>query len=48
MAEIRNYTMNFGSGRPAGPALTWPEARLACAEMHLRFEDAETVASITG
>jgi hypothetical protein len=47
MAEIRNYTMNFGCGRPAGPALTWPAARLACAEMHLRFYPGTTAASIT-
>ncbi|MBK7745606.1 MAG: hypothetical protein IPI40_19245 [Betaproteobacteria bacterium] len=31
MAEIRNYTMNFGSGRPA--ALTcWRKS--ACTEIH--------------
>jgi len=32
MAEIRNYTMNFGCGRPAG--LTFAALTLACAEMH--------------
>ncbi len=32
MAEIRNYTMNFGSGRPAG--LTFAALTLACAEIH--------------
>jgi hypothetical protein len=31
MAEIRNYTMNFGSGRP--PALTCSR-RSACTEIH--------------
>jgi hypothetical protein len=34
MAEIRNYTMNFASGRPS--ALTcW--RKLACAEINLRL-----------
>ena len=42
MAEIRNYTMNFASGRPAGRALTCLEGRLACAEMHLRLRVAMT------
>jgi len=32
MAEIRNYTMNFGYGRPAG--LTFAALTLACAEIH--------------
>ena len=32
MAEIRNYTMNFGYGRPAG--LTFAVLTLACAEIH--------------
>jgi hypothetical protein len=36
MAEIRNYTMNFASGRPAAPGLTCAPAQLAYAEMHLR------------
>ena len=36
MAEIRNYTLNFGSGRPAVPGLTC-ERKLACAEM-VRFQ----------
>jgi hypothetical protein len=48
MAEIRNYTMNFGSGRPARRALTCPMGRLACAEMHLRLQCAEMVAAHTG
>src|SRR5262245_12216851 len=47
MAEIRNYTMNFGSGRPATPALTCPKGRLACAEIHLRYDLASVVPSIT-
>jgi hypothetical protein len=34
MAEIRNYTMNFGSGRAA--RLTHSSLALACAEIHLR------------
>jgi hypothetical protein len=34
MAEIRNYTMNFASGRPA--ALT-RSRELAFAEIHLRL-----------
>ncbi len=32
MAEIRNYTMKFGYGRPAG--LTFAALTLACAEIH--------------
>jgi hypothetical protein len=36
MAEIRNYTLNFGSGRPAVPALTCALRKLACAEIELR------------
>ena len=32
MAEIRNYTMNFGYGRPAG--LTFAAFTLAYAEIH--------------
>jgi hypothetical protein len=48
MAEIRNYTMNFSFGRPAGPALTCPAGRSACAEMHLRFDPAKTMASSIG
>ena len=42
MAEIRNYTMNFASGRPAGRALTCPGGRLACAEINLHFLVATT------
>ena len=34
MAEIRNYTMNFGSGRPAAPDLTCALRKLASTEMH--------------
>jgi hypothetical protein len=34
MAEIRNYTMNFGSGRPAAPGLTCALRKLASTEMH--------------
>ncbi|MFT3804605.1 MAG: hypothetical protein QM766_25745 [Burkholderiaceae bacterium] len=30
MAEIKNYTLNFGSGRPATPALTGAPRRSAC------------------
>jgi hypothetical protein len=33
MAEIRNYTLNFGFGRPAAPALTCLSGKLACAEV---------------
>jgi hypothetical protein len=33
MAEIRNYTLNFGSGRPAAPALTCRPGKLASAEV---------------
>jgi hypothetical protein len=36
MAEIRNYTMNFGSGRPAAPGLTCAARKLAFTEIHLR------------
>jgi hypothetical protein len=36
MAEIRNYTLNFGSGRPAAPPLTCAERKLAAAEIELR------------
>lgn len=32
--EIRNYTLNFGSGRPL--ALTCAQRRLASAEIELR------------
>jgi hypothetical protein len=46
MAEIRNYTMNFGSGRPAKPALTWLRGRLACTEIHLHRDLAMKVPSI--
>jgi len=36
MAEIRNYTMNFGSGPLVGLAasLNFPKGKLACAEIH--------------
>jgi len=40
MAEIRNYTLNFGSGRPAEPGLTCGR-KLAFAEMerfHVEFQ----------
>jgi hypothetical protein len=47
MAEIRNYTMNFGFGRPAEPALTCPVGRLACAEIPLHRDRAVGVPSIT-
>lgn len=35
MAEIRNYTLNFGYGRPA--ALTFATLTLAYAEMALQL-----------
>jgi hypothetical protein len=35
VAEIRNYTMNFGFGRSAQKGLTCAARKLACAEMHL-------------
>jgi hypothetical protein len=35
VAEIRNYTMNFASGRLGWPGLTCAARKLACAEMHL-------------
>ena len=38
MAEIRNYTMNFGCGRAA--RLTLAPLALACAEIHLRHQEA--------
>ncbi|MBL8529833.1 MAG: hypothetical protein JNL68_19295 [Burkholderiales bacterium] len=38
MAEIRNYTLNFGSGRAT--RLTRPSFGLACTEIHLRRADA--------
>jgi len=31
MAEIKNYTLNFGSGRPAAPGLTCAARKSACA-----------------
>jgi hypothetical protein len=34
MAEIRNYTMNFSSGRAALPRLTSAARKLAFTEMH--------------
>jgi hypothetical protein len=33
MADIKNYTLNFGSGRPAMPALTCAARRSACTEV---------------
>jgi len=36
MAEIRNYTLNFGSGRPTAAALTCRSGGLAFAEVQLR------------
>ena len=36
MAEIRNYTLNFGSGRPAAPALTCAQRKSAFTEIELR------------
>jgi hypothetical protein len=33
MAENRNSTLNFGSGRPAAPALTCRPGKLASAEV---------------
>jgi hypothetical protein len=36
MAEIRNYTMNFASGRAAAPRLTCAPRKLAYAEINLR------------
>jgi hypothetical protein len=35
MAEIRNYTMKFGFGRPSG--LTFASLTLACAGIHCDF-----------
>jgi hypothetical protein len=32
MADIKNYTLNFGSGRAQG-ALNFAKAKLACAEI---------------
>jgi hypothetical protein len=37
MAEIRNYTMSFASGRPAAPGLTCALAQLTYAEIDLRW-----------
>jgi hypothetical protein len=34
MAEIRNYTMNFGYGRAASPRLTCALRKLAFTEIH--------------
>jgi hypothetical protein len=31
MPEIKNYTMNFSSGRPVGVGLS----KMSCAEIHL-------------
>jgi hypothetical protein len=33
MAEIRNYTLNFGFGRPTEPGLTCAMRKLAYAEI---------------
>jgi len=33
VADIKNYTLNFGFGRPALPALTCAARRSACAEV---------------
>ncbi|MCO5106633.1 MAG: hypothetical protein M9907_06095 [Burkholderiaceae bacterium] len=33
MADIKNYTLNFGFGRPAAPALTCASRRSAFAEI---------------
>ncbi len=35
MAEIKNYTLNFGSGRPASPALTFAARKSAFTEIQL-------------
>ena len=37
MAEIRNHTMNFASGRLGLPGLTCALAQFAYAEVHLRL-----------
>ncbi|HJQ61878.1 MAG TPA: hypothetical protein VJ834_03385 [Burkholderiales bacterium] len=43
MAEIRNYTMNFGFGRPPSMRLAGLTCRgkLACAEIHFERATAE-------
>ncbi len=43
MAEIRNYTMNFGSGRPLSVqvAVLTCRGKLACAEIHVECAGAE-------
>jgi hypothetical protein len=46
MAEIRNYTMNFGFGRAASPRLTCALRKLACAEMHREPASNELAASM--
>jgi hypothetical protein len=46
MAEIRNYTLNFGSGRPTKSALTRRSGGLACAEVQLRRRLAGVAPSI--
>ncbi len=38
MAEIKNYTLNFGSGRAAH--LTFAAQKLACTEVSLRERSA--------
>ncbi len=40
MAEIKNYTLNFGSGRPA--RLTFAVQKLACTEVALREQCVQT------
>jgi len=45
MAEIRNYTMNFGFGRPALPGLTCAVRKLAFAEIRLHRMGAGIAAS---
>jgi hypothetical protein len=44
MAEIRNYTMNFSSGRPSGLTCS---RKSACTEMH-GFQFAAIAMSING
>ncbi len=44
MAEIRNYTLNFSSGRPA--ALTFAALTLACAEIQLHPSGMHTLPSV--
>ncbi|WP_165873483.1 hypothetical protein [Parasulfuritortus cantonensis] len=44
MAEIKNYTLNFVSGRPA--ALTFASLTSACDEIELRRRCADAAASV--